>query len=103
MWEVQRVYPLVYRLMFLIICITHQIQLPILQMKTITNLLAILKETTEAFVPSCNITASKGHGISFNPLVQHAKNTDMKIMCTECNKPQIIYAKKSISLNYSQI
>ena len=92
MWEVQCVYPLIYRL-FLIVCITYQIQLPILQMKTITNLLAILKETTKAFVPSCNITASKGHGIPFNPLVQHATNTDMKI----------IYAKKRISLNYSKI
>ena len=61
-------------------------------------------ETTEAFMLSRNITVSKGHGIPFNPVVQHAKNTDLKITCTECNKPQSIYAKKKgISLNYSQI
>ena len=54
-------------------------------------------DTTKAFMPSRNITASKGHEIPFSPLVQHAKNTNLKIMCTECNKPQIIYAKKKVS------
>ena len=54
-------------------------------------------ETTEALMPPCNITASKGHGIPFNLLVQHAKNTDLKITCTECNKPELFTS------NYSQI
>ena len=53
-------------------------------------------EITKAFMPSCNVTASKGHGIAFCPLVQHAKNTNLKITYTECNKPRIIYAKKGI-------
>ena len=61
-------------------------------------------ETTEAFMLPHNITVSKGHGIPFNPLVQYAKNTDLKITCTECNKPRLFMSrKKGISLNYSQI
>ena len=48
-------------------------------------------------MPSRNITLSKGHGIPFNSLVQRAKNTNLKITCTECNKPRIIYAKKKVS------
>ena len=97
---VQRVYPLVYCLMFFIVFYHLPDPTPNLtnenHYKSFSD--SYGTETTKTFMPSHNITASKGHGIPFNVLVQHAKNTDLKIMCTKCSKSQIIYAKKKYLL-----
>ena len=44
-------------------------------------------ETTVEHMAFLHITASKSHGIFFNPLLQHAKNTGLTVKCTECNRP----------------
>ena len=41
-----------------------------------------------------HVILQRAKGMEFTPLVQHVKNTDLKITCTECNKPRIIYGKK---------
>ena len=56
-------------------------------------------ETTEEHMPSLHITTSKNHGITFIPLLQHAKNTGLTVKCTECNKPRLVYSQKKISVS----
>ena len=48
---------------------------------------------------SLRITAWKSHGISFNPLLQHAKNTGLTVKCTDCNKPRFVYSRKKVSVS----
>ena len=50
-------------------------------------------------MPSLHITTSKNHGITFIPLLQHAKNTGLTVKCTECNKPRLVYSQKKISVS----
>ena len=54
-------------------------------------------ETSEKYLPSKTLAAKKTHGIPFSPSKQHASNTNIVIMCTECQKPRLVYAQKKVS------
>ena len=61
-------------------------------------------ETKEKHMPYLHITTSKSHGVPFNPLLQHAKNTGLTDKCTECNKLQLKYSqKKGIHTTFEKI
>ena len=65
-------------------------------MKAIIKHLTI--NTSERFLPSNTIT-KRSHGIPFNPLKQHANNTQTFIECHYCNKPRLIFLKLKVSPN----
>ena len=48
-------------------------------------------KTTEEHCPSLSAKAAKGHGISFSPTAQTAKNVAEVIVCSECTKPRVLY------------
>ena len=49
----------------------------------------------EKYLPSKTLAVKKTHGIPFSPSKQHASNTNIVVMCTECQKPR--YAQKKVS------
>ena len=61
-------------------------------------------EIMNEYMPSLHITASKSHGIPFNPFVQYAKNTGLTVKCMECKRtPTGIFTQKSISIASEKI
>ena len=38
----------------------------------------------------------KGHGIPFNPVSQHVKNTGITLTCYQCERPRLVYCKKKV-------
>ena len=42
------------------------------------------KQTDESHMPSNALSTRKGHGIPFNPVLQHIKNTGITIKCYQC-------------------
>ena len=40
-------------------------------------------------------------GIPFQPHKQHASNTNLRIVCTYCNKPRLVYSKNKVSDHYT--
>ena len=47
-------------------------------------------------MPSLTISSRKGHGIPFNPVLQHVKNTGLTLTCYQCERPRVIYSKKKV-------
>ena len=54
-------------------------------------------DTSEKYKPSLVCNTSKGHQIPFNPVKQHVLNTRLKIECSECCKPRLVYSKFKIT------
>ena len=46
---------------------------------------------------SLKIVSNKVHQTPFNPLLQHANNTNTIIKWAECSKLQVMYSKKKLS------
>ena len=59
-------FPLIYHLMFLIVCITYQIRPPILQMKTITNLLVILMTLKQPKLLCRHVMSQRAKGMEYH-------------------------------------
>ena len=51
-------------------------------------------ETSEKHMPSLIVSNRKGHGIPFNPVSQHVKNTGIMLTCYQCETPRLVYCKK---------
>ena len=54
------------------------------------------QDTTEEFKPSKR-TSNRNHTIPFNPLKQHALNTNITLECTEYGKHRVVYSQKKVS------
>ena len=52
--------------------------------------------TTEKDRPSLCFKETIGHGVTFSPNNQTAKNVS-KVMCSECLRPRLLYAKHKLS------
>ena len=50
-------------------------------------------ETTEIHLPSAKLKEEKN--MDFTALKQNGLNTNLTIICTECDKPKLVYAQKS--------
>ena len=53
-------------------------------------------EMDENAIPSLKTGKGQSHGMPFNPVKQHATNTNIFVVCTECNNPHLVYAAKKI-------
>ena len=58
--------------------------------------------TYENHMPSLKTSKNMKHNIPFNPLQQHALYTRLVIKCSECDKPRVIYAQKTITVQESK-
>lgn len=56
-------------------------------------------ETTEEHRPSLHqkATTNTGHQISFSPSAQTTKTVKCVLICTECEKPRVVYAANKLS------
>ena len=59
--------------------------------------------TYENHMPSLKTSKNMKHNIPFNPLQQHALYTRLVIKCSECDKPRVIYAQKTITFKNRKI
>ena len=50
-------------------------------------------------MPSLKEKVSKGHGMDFSPSGQTAKNTKLTVQCTQCNKWNVVHARKTLQRN----
>ena len=53
-------------------------------------------ETSEKHMPSLIVSTQKGHGIPFNPVSQHVKNTGIMLTCYQRKRPRLVYYKKKV-------
>lgn len=57
--------------------------------------------TTEEFRPSLKVSPNgqsglSAHGMPFSPSSQYAKNVEMVILCSQCEKPRVLYCKSVV-------
>ena len=52
--------------------------------------------TTEEHRPSLKESKVKSHGMPFSPTAQYAKNINLVVTCSDCDKPRVCYAQKKI-------
>ena len=53
-------------------------------------------ETSEKHMPNLSGSNRKVHGIPFNPVSQHVKNTGIMLTCYQCERPSLVYCKKKV-------
>ncbi|CAC5383931.1 unnamed protein product [Mytilus coruscus] len=46
--------------------------------------------------PSLSGKPSSEHGLPFSPSSQYAKNVEMVVLCSDCDKPRVLYSKKVV-------
>ncbi|VDI43104.1 Hypothetical predicted protein [Mytilus galloprovincialis] len=54
------------------------------------------KPTSEKYRPSLVGKPSSEHGLPFSPSSQYAKNVEMVVLCSDCDKPRVLYSKKVV-------
>ena len=54
-------------------------------------------ETHESHMLSLKTSKNRMHNILFNPLQQHALNTQLVIECSKYDKPRIVFAQKELT------
>ncbi|CAC5393465.1 unnamed protein product [Mytilus coruscus] len=54
------------------------------------------KPTSEKYRPSLTGKPSSEHGLPFSPSSQYAKNVEMVVLCSDCDKPRVLYSKKVV-------
>ena len=53
-------------------------------------------ETSEKHMPSVIVSNRKGHGIPFNPVLQHVKISGIMLTGYQCERPKLAYCKKKV-------
>ena len=53
-------------------------------------------ETSERHMPSLIVSNRKGHGIPFNPVLQHVKISGIMLTRYQCERPKLVYCKKKV-------
>ncbi|CAG2243123.1 unnamed protein product [Mytilus edulis] len=54
------------------------------------------KPTSEKYRPSLVGKPSSEHGLPFSPSSRYAKNVEMVVLCSDCDKPRVLYSKKVV-------
>ncbi|VDI31898.1 Hypothetical predicted protein [Mytilus galloprovincialis] len=52
------------------------------------------KPTSEKYRPSLVGKPSSEHGLPFSPSSQYAKNVEMVVLCSDCDKPRVLYSNR---------
>ena len=52
--------------------------------------------TTEENLPSLSEKSKKGHGMTYSPAAQTAKNANLVIQCDSCGKWRVLYAERKL-------